>query len=120
VSAAGGSRKIVLRHEDDGAGLRHLEARRTSNGGVVIEGQDLGGGVGQAFGGGFSEYEWAWTIASGDVPAAVAALGGPVGTDPVQVLPLLKRWMAGNGGRDPGTHLQESGVPIAFWSRVGE
>jgi hypothetical protein len=111
VSAAGGSRKIVLRHEDDGAGLRHLEARRTSNGGVVIEGQDLGAS---------SEYEWGWRIASGDVGAAVAALGGPAGSDPSQVLPLLKRWFDANGGLDPGTHLREAGVPIAFWSRVGE
>jgi hypothetical protein len=108
--------KIVLRHQEDGGSLRHLEARRTSGGGIVIEGQDLGAS---------SEYEWGWRIAPGNVAAASAALGGTAlggtaGNDVGRVLPLLKRWFDANGGLDPGTHLREAGVPIEFWSRVGE
>jgi hypothetical protein len=108
--------KVVLRDEQGPGGSRSLTARR-SDGGVVIEGQDIGPGVGAAFGSGNREYEWAWAIAPEAIPAAVLALGGEDGDD---ALPLLKAWSATHDGRDPGSHLKEAGVPVEFWNRVGD
>jgi hypothetical protein len=51
------------------------------------------------------------------VPAAVAALGGGPDDD---VLALLARWSAANGGGDPGTRIRDTGVPVAFDNRVGD
>jgi hypothetical protein len=108
---------VVLRGLRDEGGLRSLEARRADDGGIVIEGQDMGPGVERAFGDGYTEYEWTWTIASDALPAAIAALGGSAGDDP---LPLMAHWCAENGGRDPGIRLSDAGVPISFWSRIGD
>jgi len=94
-----------------------LTARRGPDGGVVIEGQDIGRGVEEIFGDGFREYEWDWTIAPDAVPAAVTALGGDGEDD---VLALLRAWSVDHGGRDPGIFLQEAGVPVEFWSRIGD
>jgi len=117
VSEGDGSARVVLRHLRDEGGLRYLEARREDDGGIVIEGQDLGSGVEHIFGEGLTEYEWTWTIASDGVPAAVAALGGVDGDDPLQ---LIASWYAANGRQDPGIHLGDAGVPISFWSRIGD
>ena len=108
---------VVLRDCRDRDGLRHLEATRRSDGGILIEGQDLGPGVERIFGAGLTEYEWAWDIPPEAVPAALVALDGVPGDDP---LALLAAWSAAHGGIDPGSHLREAGVPIAFWSRIGD
>jgi hypothetical protein len=84
---------------------------------LIIEGQDLGPGVEQAFGAGLTEYEWVWEIAPQDVPAAVEALGGHEADDP---LALLRAWYADHGGEDPGSYLKDAGVPIGFWNRIGD
>jgi hypothetical protein len=105
-----------LRDVRDDRGTRYLAARRREDGGIVIEGHDLGRGV-EAFGPGLSEYEWVWTIEPGAVPAAIVALGGHEGNDPLQ---LLLGWSTDRGDPDPGTHLREAGVTIAFWSHLGD
>jgi hypothetical protein len=109
------SARVVLRDVRDERGTRHLAARRREDGGIVIEGQDLGRGV-EVLGPGLSEYEWVWTIAPDAVPSAIEALGGTEGDDPLQ---LLLGWSTDHGGTDPGTNLREAGVTIAFWSHVG-
>jgi hypothetical protein len=116
MSDAEGSARVVLRDLRDAQGTRFLEARRREDGGIVIEGQDRGRGV-EVFGPGLSEYEWEWTIAPDALPSILEALGGKEGDDP---LPLLAAWCAGHGGVDPGSHLRDAGVPIGFWSRVGD
>jgi len=116
MTGAPGLRQVVLRDTRDARGTRHLEARLKDDDGIVIEGQDLGSGV-EALGAGFSEYEWAWTIGSDQVPAAVAALGGSAVDDPLRV---LANWSAVHNGADPGSDLREAGVSIGFWSRVEE
>ena len=110
-------RSIVLREQQDADGVRHLGAEWRENGGLIIEGQDLGPGVERVFGAGLTEYEWTWSIAPEALDATVAALGGHEGDD---VLTLLGDWSAAHGGRDPGSHLREAGVPIEFWSRTGD
>lgn len=112
-----GRESVVLRDTRDADGTRHLEADRRPGGAIVIAGQDLGPGVERAFGPGLTEYEWAWSIGPEAMPAMVAALGGVEGDDP---LLLLQAWHDANGGRDPGVHLRETGVPVQFWSRVGD
>ena len=108
---------VVLYDLRDDRGTRHLSASARADGSILIEGQDLGRGVGDAFGSGLTEYEWAWVITPDNVPAAVEALGGQGEDD---ILGLLQAWAADNVGRDPGNHLKDSGVPIGFWSRVGD
>ena len=108
---------VVLRHQRDADGLRRLSADLRPGGGILIEGHDPGPGVERIFGAGLSEYEWAWVIGPDAVAAAVAALGGREGDDPLR---LLAAWSAAHGGLDPGSHLREAGVPIEFWNRVGD
>ena len=108
---------VVLRDWRDRGGLRHLAASRRPDGGILIEGQDLGPGVERAFGAGLTEYEWAWSLGPNAVPAAIDALDGDEGDDPLR---LLAAWSAAHDGIDPGSHLREAGVPIAFWSRIGD
>ena len=117
MSDAKGLQSVVLRDLTDSGGRRFLEAKWREDGGIAIDGQDLGAGVERAFGEGLSEYEWAWAVEPKDVPAAVAALGGHKGDDPLRV---VAAWSAAHGGQDPGSHLREAGVPIGFWSRVGD
>lgn len=108
--------RIVLRDLRDARGFRYLGAARR-DGAIVIEGQDLGRGVESAFGAGLTEYEWSWSIAPEAVPAMVAALGAAPGDDPLRA---LKAWFDAHGATDPGSYLRDAGVPIAFWSRVGD
>ena len=117
MSDTKGSESVVLRDFRDSRGHRFLEATRREDGGIAIDGQDLGDGVEEAFGAGLTEYEWAWRIEPQDVPAAVAALGGHEADDPMRV---LEAWFSGHGGKDPGSHLKDAGVPIGFWSHVGD
>ena len=96
---------------------RSIEYVRAADGGVRIEGQDLGAPVEAIMGAGIREYEWVWVIAQADVEEAVAALGGTPGDD---VLALLDAWATANGGRDPGQFLKDAGIPMGFWSRFGD
>ncbi len=106
---------VVLRNTSGPDGTRRLEVRRRPDGGLVIEGQDLGAAVERIFGS--REYEWTWTVEPADVPAAVIALGGVTDGDPLEV---VATWFAAGDGRDPGSDLRDAGVPIDFWSRVGD
>lgn len=107
--------RIVLRDQSDADGFRSLTIIRGPDGSIVIDGHDLGPGVERIFG--FREYEWTWNIEADAVSAAVAALDGHEGDDPLR---LLAAWSSAHDGIDPGTHLDEAGVPIRFWSWIGE
>lgn len=106
---------VTLRESTDGGGSRHLWARRTTAGDVVIEGQDVGGGVEEIFGEGIREYEWTWTIRAANVPALLGALGA--GDD---VLTALGRRFSGDRAADLYGFLEDHGVPFEAWSRVGD
>ena len=107
---------VELFHSRDDRGTRSIWVVTLENGGLRIEGQDLGSGV-SVFGKGLTEYEWTWTIASRDVPRIPALLGADPGHD---LLAALRGWIAASNGSDPGQHLKDAGVDMAFWSRIGE
>jgi hypothetical protein len=45
---------------------------------------------------------------------------GTAGVPQPGLLRLLERWCGEHGGLDPGIRLREAGVPVEFWSRVGD
>lgn len=110
------ARAIVLREERSATGSYHLRACLRDDGGLVIEGQDLGAAP-EAFWGS-AEYEWTLTVAPEQVPGLVAALGGTPGEDdPLELLAARFRDDERYASR---SFLEEAGVAFAFWSRVGD
>lgn len=109
-------RRLVIWRGRDDNGSRLLEAVLKPDGGLVIEGQDLGAAV-KVFGPDYSEYEFDWTADAGEVPRIIEVLGGRPGDDPLE---LLHRWTHVNRGRDPGQFLYDAGVTLGFWSRIGD
>jgi hypothetical protein len=113
-------RRLVIWRGRDHHGSRLLEAILTEEGGLRIEGQDIGAAVSAAFGADLREYEFDWTADAAEVPRIVAILGGALGGGGDDPLELLHRWVQSNGGRDPGQFLSEAGVRLGFWSRLGD
>ncbi|HYO43598.1 MAG TPA: hypothetical protein VES19_10415 [Candidatus Limnocylindrales bacterium] len=107
---------VVLRDQEDRDGTRYLDATIDKNGRLVFEGQDVGAGVEHAFGEGYREYEWRWTVNADDIPAAIEALGGAPGEPPLAV---AVRWIEQHG-TDPGSALKAARVRTEFWSRLGD
>ncbi len=105
---------VVLRDTSDKGGSRHLTARLDPSGDLVIQGQDLGRGVEEVFGGGLSEYEWAWTIRADNVRKLAEAL------DTEDVLEGLQAQFSGKRSSELGSFLEGKGMPVEFWSRVGD
>ena len=111
-------RSVTLLDSRTPAGHEHLSARVTTDGDVLIEGQDLGSGVVAFWGSGLSEYEYAHRIASSDVPRLIAALGGKRGAD---VLALLAgRFSTAKACAGITDFLRDHGIVSEFWNRVGD
>jgi hypothetical protein len=104
---------VVLRDEKQPHDSRLLEASLNSAGDVVIEGRDWGDSVEQILG--EREYEWAWTIASADVPALLSALGGAG-----NVLSALQARFSGERAGELSTFLETHAIPTQRWSRLGD
>jgi hypothetical protein len=84
---------LRLRDEKCGNDSRTLDAYFVDNGALRIEGQDLGPGTAPVSDDG--EYEWSYTYGAEVIPALVAALGGEVGEN---ILELLARKYVGTAG----------------------
>ena len=110
------ARRVELFSGQDARGTRTLWASLDPDGSLVIEGQDRGPQV-QVFGPDFREYEWSWRASAGDLSRIVELLGGGQEEDPLEV---LVRWALGRKGEDPGSYLRNAGVPLEFWSRIGD
>ena len=106
-------RRVVLRDVSDAEGTRHLQAKLTREGDLVIEGQDLGAGVRRALG--VYEYEWVWTIGARDVPSLLAALGTTS-----DVLSALRERFSDDLSADLGSFLKSHDIPYKTWSRMGD
>lgn len=108
---------ITLREVRDDGGWRSLRASLRPDGGLAIDGHDLGPGVEAVLGAGTTEYEWTWSVEPSAVQAVVTALGGEPGDD---VLAVLAHWALTADGADPGRALRDAGIPIGFWNRAGD
>lgn len=97
-------------------GSRTVWLSRLPQGGVSVNGQDLGD-LSRFFGPGVREYEWAYSVAVGDVPALVRALGGAADADPIELLAVR---FAGVQHREFSNFCAAEGIPVDFWSRFGE
>ena len=100
---------------DDG-GSRTVWLSRLPQGGVSVNGQDLGDLSG-SFGAGVREYEWAHSVAAGDIPSLVHALGGGADADLVD---LLTARFSGIRHREFSKFCATESIPVEFWSRFGE
>ena len=89
-----------------------VTARRGLGDSLVLVGQDLNPDPEMLLG--LREYEYGLTVAAADVPAVVAALGGPPGADVLDLLVSRGETVVGAGE----THwLAAIGVEAEFWSR---
>ena len=104
---------VVLRDSEDAEGTRLLQAFLSSDGDILIQGRDYGDGVEQIFG--LREYEWAWRIPAGHVPALLRALEAED-----DVLSALKRRFSGNDDAHLGEFLDAHGIATEKWSRLGD
>lgn len=103
-------RTVTLRQVEDAGGVRNLQAT-IDDSGLVIAGHDLGPGVQDTLGA--AEYEWARTIATEHLDTLQAHLGGPI-------LDVLQAEYADDNAVHLDRMLEESGVPIGYWSRIGD
>ncbi|HEY3747341.1 MAG TPA: hypothetical protein VGL17_13910 [Gemmatimonadaceae bacterium] len=103
-------RRVGLQNEqrEDGSWL-NIDASLERDGTVQITGQDFGPVTKNISPDG--EYEWFYTIAAKDVPALVVALGGPPGTD---VIDLLEQRWSGDAAYNLETAIRSSGVKYDF------
>ncbi len=104
---------VVLRDEKQPNDSRLLEAYLNAAGNVVIAGRDWGDSVEEILG--EREYEWAWTIASADVPALLKALGATG-----NVLSALQERFSDDKAGELSTFLETQTIPTQRWSRLGE
>jgi len=105
--------RAVLRDERTEGDVRYLSATYSTEGNLVIEGQDIGDGVEAAFG--CREYEWTWTIARADLPKLLAALHAES-----SLLNALEVRFRGPAAAQLGSFLKENNVPYESWSRIGD
>jgi hypothetical protein len=106
-------RVVVLHDSEDAEGTRLLEAFLSSDGDILIQGRDYGDGVEKILG--MREYEWAWKIRAGHVPALLRALEADD-----DVLSALKRRFSGNDAAHLGEFLDAHGIATEKWSRLGD
>ncbi|MEU5879880.1 hypothetical protein [Spirillospora sp. NPDC047279] len=101
----------------DENGTRHLSARLTDDGDLVIEGHDLGRGV-ESFGPGLREYEWVWTVRAEHVPKLAEVLEAGPGE---AILAVLQRTCSGDDASRLSALLgRGKPVPAERWSRLGD
>jgi hypothetical protein len=120
VTRRAGSRRDdsrrVLRDEQTPGDRRTLTVELLADGRLVVDGWDLGSGVSGVFGEDVREYEWVWTVPAAAVKDAMVALGAEPGEHPLDV--LERSFLT--TGRDPGSTISDAGVPLEFWSRLGD
>jgi hypothetical protein len=105
--------RAILRDEKTDGDMRYLGVRYSSDGDLVIEGQDLGDAVEVAFG--YHEYEWTWTVARSDLPKLAEALGASS-----SLLVAIENRFRGPAAAHLATFLKENDIPYTSWSRIGD
>jgi hypothetical protein len=105
--------KIVLRDEKTPTDIRRLVVV-PHEGGIRLDGWDLGDGVEAHFGS--REYEWTCDVAADAIPQLVQALGGAAGED---IFEVIRRTCTDDPNRLHRT-ITDAKVPHQWWSRVGD
>lgn len=109
-------RRVALQRSETRGTSYHLDAE-LRDGAVVIRGDDYGSAVEEFFGGGQRGYEWAITVAEGDVPELLAVIGEDEDADPLEA---LRRWVEGGGTTHFRALLDEHDVEYDFWSWISD
>lgn len=109
---------LTLEQTDDDRGFSVRRVLFADDGGLTIEGHDLGPGVERFFGEGNTEYEFTRTV----TPAGVARLREALALDPEADLAeeLRRRFAHPGGSPELERTLQDHGIETTFWSRVGD
>jgi len=105
--------KIVLRDEKTPSDIRRLTVY-DHEGGLRLDGWDLGDGVEQFYGS--REYEWTCDVAASEFAALVRALGGSPGED---VWEVIRRTCIDDPNR-LFSAITDAKIPHQWWSRVGD
>jgi hypothetical protein len=104
---------LVLRDEDGPNGSRSLSAYLNGEGDLIFEGRDYGKGVDDIFG--YTEYEWYQTIRKKHLEKLCEALGNTA-----DLMSMIEQKFSGEGSSNISSFLEEHGIPVEFWSRVGD
>ena len=89
---------------------------RLTDGGIAIEGQDLGD-LSRFFGAGVREYEWATSVTADELPKLRTALGGSATAD---IEDLVKDRFSGVRHGEFRQFCEDHDIRSDFWSRFGE
>ncbi len=89
---------------------------RLTDGGIAIEGQDLGDLSG-FFGAGVREYEWATSVTVDELPKLRTALAGSATAD---IVDLVKNRFSGVRHDEFRQFCENHDIRSNFWSRFGE
>lgn len=111
------SRTVLLAEERGDDGLMVRSVTLTDDGDLVIEGHDVGRGVGKFFGAESSEYEFVSTVRAADVPAVRRALG--LGEDADLLDTLVARY-GGQGTAELERIIKGARIAVKRWSRIGD
>ncbi|MFC7625473.1 hypothetical protein [Microlunatus sp. GCM10028923] len=109
---------LTLEQTDDDRGFSVRRVLFADDGGLTIEGHDLGVGVERFFGEGNTEYEFTRTVTA----AGVGRLREVLDLDPEADLgdELRRRFAHPGGSAELERTLKDHGIETTFWSRVGE
>jgi hypothetical protein len=88
---------------------------RSTDGGVVIAGQDLGD-LAWFWGPGAREYEWGHSVAAQQLPALIRSLGG---SDDDDVEDLVRTRFSGSRHAEFASFCKEHDIEVRSWSRFG-
>jgi len=86
------TRSVTLQSDRSEHDRHRTWASLHADGGLTIEGQDLGSGVEEFWGAGNTEYEWAESIQSQDVAKLVTS-SPSTSTTGRRDLPTTRRWL---------------------------
>jgi hypothetical protein len=106
-------RTVILTDLTDDNGTVWRAVTLTGDGGLVLCGHDLGGGVSSVFG--MGEYEFERRLSARETDALGELLNVPSGGDLLAA--IAARFPAGGGLE---AFLQERGIDGRFWSRLGD
>jgi hypothetical protein len=99
-----------------GGGSRYVSLSLMEDGALSLEGQDLGGPVGEFFGSSFSEYEWVWLLPAPKLHMLLDPLD--IAEDAPDLVEQLGEKLDALGDAEAQARFKEAGA--TFWSHLSE